>query len=173
MDALLPDEAGKTRIQEKVGQAKALSENELKGLLNEVSETMDGQLSSKEHIDTFLTWEQVKRMAAGQIRFGSHTINHKILTKIPLDQVQEEVESSRLAIENELGHEIFAFSYPNGNYNVEVKEMVVSNGYQLGFSTEAGLVSSEDDRFTIKRVNIHQGAAFNIPLFLAKIVGIL
>ena len=173
MGTFMPDETGITRIQEKVGQAKALSENELKNLLNELSETMDGQLSSNAHLDTFLTWEQVKTMAAGQIRFGSHTINHKILTRIPLDQAQEEVGSSKRAIQNELGHEILAFSYPNGNYNSEIKEMVISNGYQLGFSTEAGLVSSEDDRFTIKRVNIHQGATFSIPLFLAKIVGTL
>lgn len=171
MDALMSDQEGKTRIQEKVGQAKVLSENEIKDLLNEMSETMDGQHSPKEHPDTFLTWEQVKRMAMGQIRFGSHTINHKILTKVPLDQAQKEVKDSKRAIQNELGDEILAFSYPNGNYNVEIKEMVISNGYQLGFSTEAGLVSSEDDRFTIKRVNIHQGAASSIPLFLARIIG--
>jgi peptidoglycan/xylan/chitin deacetylase (PgdA/CDA1 family) len=172
LDELIPDETGKARIQEKVSKAKALSEHELQSILDKVSAESDRNFDWGNHLDTFLTWEQVKTMAGSKIRFGSHTVNHMILTKVPLDLATEEVGSSMRAIEIELGQEVVAFSYPNGNYDAEIKEAVVTNGYQLAFTTQAGVVSAEDDRFTIRRVNIHEGAACSKPLFLARIVGI-
>lgn len=172
LDGLVPDEIGKAQIQDAVTKGKALSDDELESLLEQASRAMDGTLNGRDHLDTFLTWEQVKTMAGSRIRFGSHTVNHKILTQIPLDQVQEEVGSSKIAIERELGHEINWFSYPNGNFNQQIEQFVQSTGYRLGFSTEAGLTSAADNCFNIKRVNIHETATSSIPLFLTRLVGI-
>ncbi len=83
------------------------------------------------------------------------------------------MRGSRRAIEKELGKEIIAFSYPNGDCDAESRRIVVDNGFDLAFGTEPGLVASGDDRFTIKRINIHQGAASSVPLLMATIVGIL
>ena len=169
---LTPDEVGKVKIQKSISQAKTFSDEELGNLISETHKVIDRQSKYKENFDTFLSWEQVKRMAGDRINFGSHTVNHKILTKIPFEQVQKEVRLSKLVLENQLGDETIAFSYPNGNYNAEVKKIVISNGYQLAFSTEPGLVSPEDDAFTIKRINVHQEGAPSIPLLLARILGI-
>ena len=101
-----------------------------------------GNPAPAEHIDSFLTWDQVREMAAGGIDFGSHTVNHQLLTTIPSDKVQEEVRGSRRGIEKELGKEIVAFSYPNGDCDAESRRIVVDNGFDLAFGTEPGLVAS-------------------------------
>jgi peptidoglycan/xylan/chitin deacetylase (PgdA/CDA1 family) len=171
--SLLPDESGKAGIKENVSRAKDFPEQEREVLVEEARRLADGQSSPTEHIDSFLTWAHVREMAAGGLDFGSHTVNHQLLTTIPSDRAQEEVRGSRRAIEKELGKEIIAFSYPNGNCDAESRRIVVDNGFDLAFGTEPGLVASGDDRFTIKRINIHQGAAASIPLLMATIVGIL
>jgi peptidoglycan/xylan/chitin deacetylase (PgdA/CDA1 family) len=171
--SLLPDESGKAGIKENVSRAKNFPEQEREVLVEEARRLADGQSSPAEHIDSFLTWANVREMAAGGLDFGSHTVNHQLLTTIPSERVQEEVRGSRRAIEKELGKEIIAFSYPNGNCDAESRRIVVDNGFDLAFGTEPGLVASGDDRFTIKRINIHQGAAASVPLLMATIVGIL
>jgi peptidoglycan/xylan/chitin deacetylase (PgdA/CDA1 family) len=95
------------------------------------------------------------------------------MATIPLDVAQEELEVSKRAIEKALAEEIVSFAYPSGNHNAECRRLVADSGFQLAFSTEAGLVGSTDDRFTIKRINIHQGGASSVPLLMATIVGIL
>lgn len=171
--ALSPDATGKARIKENVWRAKNFPEQERKQVLDDASGMAGVQSGPPEHCDSFLAWAQVKAMAAAGIDFGSHTVNHQLLATIPSDEVREELEASKRAIEKELTEEIVSFAYPSGSHNAECRRLVADSGFQLAFSTEAGLVGAADDRFTIKRINIHQGAASSIPLLMARIVGIL
>jgi hypothetical protein len=38
---------------------------------------------------------------------------------------------------------------------------------------QPGLVSPGDDRWSIRRLNIHEGAAPTLPLFMATIAGVM
>ena len=74
--------------------------------------------------------------------------------------------------ERELKKKIDSFSYPNGNYSEEVVKFVRDQGYEIAFGTESGFVSSDDDPYTLKRINIHEDMTNTIPMFLARIVGL-
>jgi peptidoglycan/xylan/chitin deacetylase (PgdA/CDA1 family) len=171
--SISPDATGKATIKENVWRAKNFPEQERKQVLDDASRLVRVQSSPTDLHDSFLTWAQVKAMAAAGIDFGSHTVNHQLLATIPSDEAQQEIEASKRAIETELAKGIYSFAYPSGSHNAECRRIVADSGFQLAFSTEDGLVGSADDRFTIKRINIHQGAASSIPLLMARIVGIL
>jgi peptidoglycan/xylan/chitin deacetylase (PgdA/CDA1 family) len=85
----------------------------------------------------------------------------------------EEVAGSKRDIESALGREIAAFTYPNGDYDAEVRRVVTESGYALAFTTMPGVVDVKDDPYSIKRVNVHEGGCPSIPLFMARIAGIL
>ena len=58
-----------------------------------------------------LTWEQLKEMVdSGLCTIGSHSMTHPGLTRIPLEEVKEELQESKRLIEEKLGVEVKHFS---------------------------------------------------------------
>jgi peptidoglycan/xylan/chitin deacetylase (PgdA/CDA1 family) len=77
---------------------------------------------------------------SGLVEFGSHTMNHPNLEKIPLDDAEWEVRESKKQLEDKLKTEICAFAYPYGAgaYNPEVRKKVLESGYIFDFSFRQG-----------------------------------
>jgi peptidoglycan/xylan/chitin deacetylase (PgdA/CDA1 family) len=124
-------------------------------------------------VDRLMSWNDVRSMAAAGITFGGHGATHRILTNIPAADVSGEVESSKRRIESELETSPLVFSYPNGGWNADVAEMVRRAGYRAAFSTAPGPAAVTADRFSVRRVNVHENAASSPSLLLATIAGIL
>lgn len=162
----------RSSIQEMVTQCKQHSYADIGNIIADLSEVLTNMTGSSNNPDRFMNWVEIKEMIDGGISFGSHTMNHKILTKIPADETEREIAESKHHIKLHLKREVDAFSYPNGNYNREIAERVKSHGYAVAFGTENGFVACSDDPFTFKRINIHEGAASNIPMFMTRILGI-
>jgi peptidoglycan/xylan/chitin deacetylase (PgdA/CDA1 family) len=123
-------------------------------------------------IDAFMDWNDVRAMAAAGTTFGGHSTTHRIMTTLSQDEILHEVQTCRDAIERELGDRALTFSYPNGDFNDHASRTVRDAGFRVSFSTRPGVVSAEDDRFAIRRVNVHEDATRSLPLFLAKIAGV-
>lgn len=84
-----------------------------------------------------MSWDQVREMQAGGVEFGAHTMQHPILTRIPLDQVRVEVEGSKARIEAELGNPVLGFAYPNGqlaDLNGTIERIVAGSGIRAAFT---------------------------------------
>ena len=124
------------------------------------------------HGDGFMTWPEVREMAAGGITFGAHSVTHRILTTLPLDEVAREAAQSREAVAGALGG-VTTFSYPNGDWNEGVARAVGDAGFRTAFSTEPGSVGPGANRLALRRVNIHEDVTRTVPLFLARISGVL
>ena len=159
-------------IHEFVSQKKSESLDNIEKIISDISINLGPPASAKNNIDTFLDWDQVEHMAKDGISFGSHGVNHKILTKISLDEVTNEIKQSKIKIENQLDSTASSFTYPNGDYSESIVNQVRANGYQLAFSTENGFVTSSDNPFTLKRINIHNDISQNVPMFMMRILGI-
>lgn len=168
----LPDEELRLQIKEYVNQKKDCALHDIQKNIFDILKDYEPFISVIDNVDTFLDWDQVKYMSIDGISFGSHGVNHKILTKVPSDEVSEEIMQSRKVIEGQLSTCPITFSYPNGNFDENIISLVKACGYQLAFSTEKGFVSSSDNPFAIKRINIHNDITKNIPLFLTRILGV-
>ncbi len=89
-----------------------------------------------------LTWERVLEMQSSElIEFGSHTITHADLTRLPFEQARWEIENSKRRLENKLGRTVCAFAYPYGSgaYEPKIRELVRVTDYRLDFGIRQGI----------------------------------
>lgn len=162
-------------LEEQISNFVAKQKQHKEEIIEKLIDKMTRFLEIEDHkitqIDDFMNWDEIRIMSNGGVDFGSHGKSHRILTQNQSIASEEILESKRI-IEKKLGAEIYSFSYPNGVYNKEVVKLVKKSGYCIAFGTESGFVSSKDDPFTLKRINIHEDMTRNIPMFLSRILGI-
>jgi peptidoglycan/xylan/chitin deacetylase (PgdA/CDA1 family) len=111
-------------------------------------------ISDGEH-RSFVNWDEVNSINEPDISFGSHTVNHPILTNEQTDIVENEISKSKEIIEKETGRGVLHFCYPNGNYNDELRR-IVSESYKSACTTRAGFVSQYSDIYALNRIGINE-----------------
>lgn len=137
-----------------IEELKALPAVERESRINQMLGS-GGALESSTAVDKTMTWEQIAELRAGGVTFGSHTSTHEILTTLSASQAEHELVSSREAIQQKLGGSCHLFSYPNGNYSEQVRELVAQAGYKLAFlDQEPGVWTRDCDPLLIPRVNV-------------------
>jgi peptidoglycan/xylan/chitin deacetylase (PgdA/CDA1 family) len=130
-----------------------LREFGMKGCIFLVYETMDGHNAwhdpASEPWLKMMTWDQILEMqASGVVEFGSHTMEHRNLATLPLDQVRWELVESKKRLEDKLGREMVGFAYPYGSgaYKPEVRAAAREAGYRFDFSIKQGISKLPWDR---------------------------
>jgi len=102
-----------------------------------------------------LTAEQIKSMFdTGLINFGSHTINHLMLS-VPEVDYETEIQESKDYLDNLLNTETILFSYPYGgpeSFNQKNREALVCFGYLGAVTTIPGSITPGVDRFALPRL---------------------
>ncbi len=89
-------------------------------------------------------------LAAGH-RIGSHTLTHPWLTRVSWAQAHEEIYASRRRLEDRFGVPIRDFCYPYGDWNSEVRDLVVEAGYATAVTTQAGVNGPDADPYALRR----------------------
>ena len=104
--------------------------------------------------DDYLTWDQVRELAAEGWAVGSHAVHHVDLRTLGDSQLRTELLVSKKAILDLAGREALSFCYPSGKYNSSVVKAVKEAGYLGAVTTEPGWAKGSDAPFTLKRVRI-------------------
>lgn len=149
--------------------------------LSTIEKVLHG-LSEIWHVDIdgsgrdFLNWAEIAEMKdSGLVSFGSHTVSHQILTTLDGTAIKNELISSRkkLLQKNVLDSSCITFCYPNGNQTKKIADMVRSSGYHLAVTTRNGWNHVDADKFTLKRVGIHEDMTSTTALFACRIAGFI
>ena len=105
--------------------------------------------------DLMMTSEELEALSSSGMDIGGHTVNHPILTRIPLENAQKEIEGNRRDLEARLGRPISLFAYPNGvpeqDYAAEHVALARAAGFRAALSTSWGAASRNDDLFQLPR----------------------
>lgn len=154
-----------------IASAKDYSDQEMHDRLTHIEKTLDLK-NTDEHKASLLNWQQIKEMlATGLIEVGSHTCRHiRLNAETPEDQVLTEVVSSKRQIEDNTGHKINTFCYPNGDTSPFTLEQVKQH-YDLAVTTQTGWNTIDSDLYSLKRIGIHQDITADKTAFLARISG--
>ncbi|MBO5515532.1 MAG: polysaccharide deacetylase family protein [Schwartzia sp.] len=102
----------------------------------------------------YLTWEQLAEMQLSGIEFGSHTVDHNVLTELSPNSVNHELVDSKNLLEKRLGRRIDVLAYPCGYTNEYIKSRVNAFGYRAAFTVNLGNVHPGDDLYALNRVPI-------------------
>lgn len=100
----------------------------------------------------YLTWDQIRTMQANGISFGSHTLNHSVLTQCTPAEVKKQLSESRRAIEWRLGKPVHFLAYPCGYTTNTIEEQVQEAGYRAAFTVDLGYALPGDDLYSLHRV---------------------
>lgn len=124
---------------------------------------------------SFMNWHEVQELQASSlISFGSHTVNHAILTTLPTAEIMIELQESRENLQVEMtADKELSFCYPNGNYTPEISRMVRESGYTNAMTCDSGWNRIGADLFSLKRISMHQDVSFTDSLFAYRLIQFL
>ncbi len=85
----------------------------------------------------YITTSQLKEMANDDlVTIGSHGVSHKTLTELSLEQQKEEIDNSKMILENILGIKINIFSFSHGVYDKKTLKLLKNYSYGLSASAK-------------------------------------
>ena len=102
----------------------------------------------------FMNWEEVRTMQSAGIGFGSHTLNHVLLTRADPETMRREIESSRHELVDRLGAPVNGFSYPWGRTGMRIRDEVKGAGYRFAVMGGDTLVHDSADAWLLPRIFI-------------------
>ena len=105
-----------------------------------------------------LNWEELEAMHRGGITIGSHTKSHVSLPTESAEDVAEELEGSRQALESRLGEPITHFAYPGGQFTAPVVDAVARAGYRFAY-TACQHTEAQHPALTIERLLLWEGSS--------------
>jgi peptidoglycan/xylan/chitin deacetylase (PgdA/CDA1 family) len=97
-------------------------------------------------------WETIDDLHRCGIEFGSHSMTHPFLTKIPVEAARQELVRSKQVLEDRLGTRVCSFAYPYGDKNPATERLVEEAGYSYACSTVHGNVHDWRELLRLKRV---------------------
>lgn len=100
-----------------------------------------------------LSREDILEMANDGIEFGSHSLNHRWLHELPLEEVKLEVEESKRQLEELLQKPCKVFAYPAGFFNDAARQAVEDAGHVGAVTTIYG-PADHPDPFALNRIEI-------------------
>ncbi len=158
------------RIDCIIDHVKQLPDAEITGLLNDVSALLNPGLPDERML---LSWPEIEEMSRHDISFGSHSLSHAILTKLTIEKVRIEMQSSLETLRQKNINHVPVFCYPNGNYTKEIVELAKSAGYSAAVTTRFGVENGSPQRmFELKRIGIHNDITSTVPLFAFHLSGL-
>ncbi len=117
---------------------------------------------------SMLSWKEIVEMgSSGPIDFQSHGMSHPILTNECEENVEYELGKSKEIIEQKLGKRIFAFAYPNGDFNELVKDNLRKIGYSCAVSTIPSVNNGDVERLELRRFGYIGGPLYAFGVRMA------
>lgn len=101
-----------------------------------------------------LTWENVRAAIAGDVTFGSHTVDHIRLALVDDEMIQTQLLCSKWAIEARTGRPCHHLCYPGGSFSRRAAEIARTTGYASAVTSVGGRNRVGDDAMTLRRMSL-------------------
>jgi peptidoglycan/xylan/chitin deacetylase (PgdA/CDA1 family) len=106
-----------------------------------------------------LSWNEIKEMSQNGITIGAHTLTHRDLMNMDLEEIRKEIFRSKEEIERQIGKRVDYFAYPFGRYNDETLKLVRTLGFRGAFGG-IGTIQQGANVFDLKRIPVYSSDTF-------------
>ena len=106
----------------------------------------------------YMSWEQLRDLHRAGQHIGAHGWSHKLLTHCSEAELDTELRSARLLLEDKLETPITTMSLPGGRHNPRVLDACERAGYTQIFTSVPRAESSPDARL-VGRLNLRAGSS--------------
>ncbi len=128
-----------------------------------------GQTARLRPEDRPMSWAQAGHLLEGGHDIGAHSVTHRKLGMLPIEDARREIAESKAVLEARLSRPVTWFCYPAGDYTPAVRQAVASSGYAGACTVRPGANRPGMDPFALRRTEI---SAFDSPRdFEKKLAG--
>jgi peptidoglycan/xylan/chitin deacetylase (PgdA/CDA1 family) len=111
---------------------------------------MEGSAPDREEL--IATAAVLRGLPKALVDIGAHSVSHPRLTRIPLEQARQEVQTAKASLEDDTGRKIESFAFPYGDYNADTLQLCEEAGYRFAYSIGPGSVETSDANVLRPRV---------------------
>jgi poly-beta-1,6-N-acetyl-D-glucosamine N-deacetylase len=105
----------------------------------------------------YMSWDQIREIHQSNLGIiGGHSFSHEYLAFATEDEVIKDINKSIEDYKRELNFNPEIFSYPFGEYSLEVKNIVKKLGYVMAFGQHSGVIHQRSDIFELPRFPINE-----------------
>ena len=105
----------------------------------------------------YMSWDQIREIHKSNIGvIGGHSFSHEYLAFATEDEIIKDINKSIEDYKRELNFNPEVFSYPFGEYSLEVKNIVKKLGYVIAFGQHSGVIHQRSDLFELPRFPINE-----------------
>lgn len=97
-----------------------------------------------------MSWEDIKFLKKSGFEIGSHSLSHKKLPLLSIEDKKKELSNSKKIIEEKIKSPVFSFSYPYGAWDDESKK-TVKEYYKKALVIKQKTYIKNDDAFLVPR----------------------
>lgn len=90
-------------------------------------------------------------IAAGQ-DIGGHTLTHASLPRLALSEARRQIADGKKKLEDLFGRAVEHFSYPYGDWNSRIRDLVAEAGYRTACTVERGINGVGADPLLLRRI---------------------
>ena len=104
--------------------------------------------------------EQIIEMR-DHVNFQSHTLFHPMLPKCNKSRAWEEINQSKMVLENEFDLYINSIAFPSGKYSQREIQFCKKSRYESALTVDPGFNTFKTDLFKLKRLNMNDTSDLN------------
>ena len=102
----------------------------------------------------YMSWDELRALSEAGMEIGVHSRDHPDLRGKSLDYLIWQILGPKESIEDHVGVTPRFFSYPSGQYDEQVIQVLRSTGFWGAVTIEQGVTQSSDRPFQLERIRV-------------------
>ena len=102
-----------------------------------------------------MTCDEIVELADKGVDIGAHTVDHPILKSLEVEEQEQQICNSKIALERLLNKPVTGFAYPNGlpgtDYDSSGVDLVKAAGFEYAVSTTWGISTRSTSPYELHR----------------------
>lgn len=108
----------------------------------------------EEKQEQLLDARRIRALQGEGVHFGSHSMSHPALARIPPARALDELTRSRALLRTVLGRDVDVLAYPFSNQNKTVRALVRQAGYRCAVRGRGRMNWKRTDPFALRRIKV-------------------
>lgn len=104
----------------------------------------------------YMTWDQVRELAAGGVVIGNHTATHLHMADAGPERNRRDVERAAARFEEMLGWKPALFAYPYGEASLATARLIAEMGFPVAFGQFSGAIGPDPELFYLPRFALNE-----------------
>jgi len=105
----------------------------------------------------YMNWKQIKEISNNElVSIGNHSHSHEYLIDWEDKKIKEDLKTSINIFKNKMGYSPKIFSYPFGEYSINLKKIVSDLDFEFAFGQHSGVIDPTKNFLELPRFPINE-----------------